>query len=865
DLSKARIYALKNSVFSHMPDLEEISLADNVINQIERDAFNGLDNLRILNLSNNLLDKIHSETFNHLRNLETLDLSNNNIRMLMQKSFQGLNSLVHLLLSENSLQDVHTLANLPQLKTLFLDNNKITSLYGLPSQTRNVTTIDLRYNRLDNAESVYTILVEFPKIEKISLGGNMFSWCTLNQKYLVSPSNHVQFLDLHLTGLQNLWVQGRCLDMFDHLHQLQMLHLQYNSIRSLPKDIFKGLTSLHTLDLSFNSITYISNPNVFPKSLRTLSLARNHLGSVDPKAFSSLTTLELSGNHRNTFKDLAESGIKTLDLSNGSIFALKNSVFSHMPDLIEISLADNVINQIERDAFNGLDNLGFLNLSNNLLDKIHSDTFNHLRNLETLDLSNNNIKMLMSESFQGLNNLVNLLLSENSLQSLYTIGNLPSLQILYLDNNKITSTFDFQSQTRNITTIDLRYNKLDNAENIYKILVEFPNIEIISLGGNMFSWCTPNQKYSVSPLNNVKFLDLHITGLHKFWLQGQCLDMFDHLHQLQMLYLHINYMRSLPENIFKGLTSLHFLDLSVNALTYIPNGIFPNSLRTLNLASNHLGSVDPQAFSTLTAISLHGNQFLCDCGLADLQTWLNHTDVQMDSTLEELTCEFPEDRRGKPLLHVQLCEDEEDEKIIEELRLALFICWTVLIILISTGAVIFVRLRGYCFKIYKKFTVKFKKGGQNLPANDGFMYDVYLCFSSKDIKWVIKALLEKLDTQFSDQNELRCCFEARDFIPGDDKFSNMRNAIWKSKKTLCVLSREFLKDGWCLEAFSLAQTKMLEEVQDVLLVLLVDDIPRYRLMKYEMVRTYFQTRRYLCWPEDSQDLERFYNHLKQSI
>ncbi|KAF5894741.1 toll-like receptor 5 [Clarias magur] len=1214
DLSKASIFTLKNSVFSHMPDLEDLSLANNVINQIESDAFNGLDKLQKLNLNHNLLDKIESRMFNNLPSLKTLDLSNNNIRLLMSQSFQGLPNLANLFLSENSLQSLHTLASLPSLQGLYVDNNKITSLYGLPSQVRNITTIDLRYNRLSNAESFYTILVEFPNVKNIFLGGNVFSSCFLNSRYSVSPLNNVHFLDLQMTGLQKFWSQGQCLTMFDHLPQLQTLILKNNFIQSLPKNIFNGLTSLGYLDLSMNSLTYIPN-GIFPESLKTLNLAFNRLGSVDPQAFSNLTTLELSGNfflcdcslrdfqrwltqtnvtlltstenlrrrrtdrllhsermctrslrshdfqlererdsqvhsrpvsrrclsmtdrirfilpllklcicllvaestpkclirdekaycalgnltevpalppyityldltlnyiseiHENsfngletlqilkiqqqqrrltlrnnsfiglsnlttldlaynmnlqvdpgafnglinlqilnltecrlsdsvlsgeylrplvsleqlslpgnnihklhpasffinmsklhtvdvshnwinsfceedlfhfqgknftllklhdikmlhmtpywsgwdkcgnpfkdmsmtvldlsqngfsvdvavrffkairgtkihtlilnfsknntkdpdhdTFKDLAESGIRTLDLSNGSIFVLKTSVFSYMPDLESLSLIKNAIDQIETDAFNGLDNLRTLNLSYNILDKIYSETFNNLQSLKTLDLSNNGIKLLMSRSFQRLPNLTDLSLSENSLQSLHTLASLPSLKGLYVDNNKITSLYGLPSQVRNISLISLKYNSLSNAESFYTILVEFPNVEEIYLGGNVFSWCSLNGDYPVSPVNNVHFLDLHITGLEKFWLQGQCLNMFAHLHQLQTLHLNINYIKSLPENIFNGLTSLDYLDLSVNFLTYIPNGIFPKSLKKLNLAFNRLGSVDTRAFSTLTLISLLENNFLCDCGLEDLQTWLNETDVQMDSPAEELMCEFPEAQRGRPLLQAKLlCKDEEVENYIEELRLILFICCTIIIILTTTGAIIFIRMRGYCFKLYRKVIAGVGKESPNIHVNDDFVYDVYLCFSSKDMKWVTKALLEKLDTQFSDRNHLRCCFEARDFIPGEDHLSNIHNAICKSKKTLCVLSREFLNDGWCLEAFSLAQTKMLEEIQDVLLVLLVDNIPHYRLMKYELVRTYFQTRRYLCWPEDSQDLEWFYNHLKHSI
>ncbi|XP_037400397.1 toll-like receptor 5 isoform X2 [Pygocentrus nattereri] len=272
-----------------------------------------------------------------------------------------------------------------------------------------------------------------------------------------------------------------------------------------------------------------------------------------------------------------------------------------------------------------------------------------------------------------------------------------------------------------------------------------------------------------------------------------------------------------------------------------------------------------QALSTLSAIKLDGNRFLCDCSLRNFQTWLNQSqkETNIEGNVEDLMCEFPEEQHGVPLIYAVLCEDMGDEENVENLRLALFICCTVFILLILTCAIVFVRLRGYCFKLYRK-VITFVEGSSKTPANDSFLYDIYLCFSPKDTGWVEKALLRKLDTQFS-ENNFRCCFEARDFLPGEDHLSNMRNAVWNSKKVLCIVSHDFLKDGWCLEAFTLAQSKMLEEVKDVLLVLLVDKIPQFKLMKYEPIRTYIQTRRCMRWPEDSQDLEWFYNQIKQSI
>ncbi|KAK3552195.1 hypothetical protein QTP86_005278 [Hemibagrus guttatus] len=803
-------------------------------------------NITYLDLTLNYISEIHEKSFHGLEKLQILMIQQQEVRLVLRNNaFSGLSNLIKLDLAYNT--------------NLRVDPGAFNGLFNL--QILNLTECKL-YDSILSGDYLRPLV----SLEQLSLAGN-------NIRKIRPASFFADMSKLHVVDISHNWINSFCEEDLFHFQGKHFTLLKLHDIKMSDMNPYWGSwnkcgnpfknMSMTVLDLSLNGFS-VDRAVLFFRAIRGTKihiLILNHSGSMGKGVWYDNT----KDPDRNTFMDLAESGIKALDLSKASIFTLKNAVFSYMPDLVEISIARNFINQIIDNAFYGLDNLRMLNLSNNLLDKIDSETFKNLESLETLDLSNNNIRMLSPQSFQGLPKLANLLLSENSIQSLHTLENLPSLNMLYLDNNKIQTLFGLPSQARNTKIINLQYNRLSNAENLYMILVEFPNIEIIYLGGNTFSHCVLDADYSVSPLNNVQILDLHMTGLQNIWLKEICLDIFDHLHQLQMLLLNNNYIQSLPENIFKGLSSLNFLDLSFNSLTYVPTGIFPESLRILNLAFNNLGSVDPQAFSTLTLISLQGNRFICDCGLRDLQTWLNETDVQMYSPAEELMCEFPEMQQGKPLLHAKLCEDVEDEKMIEKLKLTLFICCTMLIILNTTGPITFVRLHGYCFKFYRKVIVRFVDGGPKVAANDDFMYDVYLCFSSKDIKWVTKALLEKLDTQFSDQNELRCCFEARDFIPGEDHLSNMRNAIWKSKKTLFILSREFFKDGWCLEAFSLAQTKMQKEVQDVSLVLLVDNIPHYRLMKYEPVRTYFQTRRHLCWPEDYQDLEWFYSHLKQSI
>ncbi|XP_073667475.1 toll-like receptor 5 [Paramisgurnus dabryanus] len=292
DLSRSYIFSLSYSLFGALSDLEQITLAQNEINKIENDAFLGMTNLLKLNLSSNLLSAIDSKTFMNLHKLQVLDLSYNNIRVLGHQSFQGLANLLNLNLTGNVLHTVYQFATLPNLKQLYLGQNRITSLYGLPNIGKNLTTIDLDSNRLTSMSALYTILQEFPEMVEIILSYNGLLDC-YNKGPTGSPK--LQILDLRNTYIEVLWSQGKCLDVFNNLHQLQQLSLSSNLLQSLPKDVFKGLTSLIFLDLSFNSLKYLPN-GIFPETLQILNLEYNSIYSVDPHLFSSLTHLSLLQN-----------------------------------------------------------------------------------------------------------------------------------------------------------------------------------------------------------------------------------------------------------------------------------------------------------------------------------------------------------------------------------------------------------------------------------------------------------------------------------------------------------------------------------------------------------------------------------------
>ncbi|XP_043076443.1 toll-like receptor 5 [Puntigrus tetrazona] len=813
-----------NRSLQEVPELpahvNNVDLSNNSIAELHEASFTHLEGLQVIILMRQTPGLvIRNNTFRRLSNLTSLKLDYNHLLQIDSGAFNGLSNLKNLTLTQCSLDgsvlSSNVLEPLVSLEMLVLRENNIQRIQPASffSNMRRFHVLDLSHNK------VKSICEE----ELLSFQGKHFTLLKL--------------ASVTLQDMNEYWLGwDKCGNPFKNM-SVTVLDLSENSF------------NVNNAKLFFNAITGAKIQSVIFSNICSLGKSSGN-NSKDPDKF--------------TFKGLEGSGIKSLDLSKSSIFSLSYSVFCYLGDLEHISLAQSQINKIESSAFLGMTNLRKLNLSVNFLGNIDSETFKNLEKLEVLDLSYNHIWMFGLQSFQGLPNLLILNLTGNSILHAHRFATLPKLEQLYLGDNKIVYASNLLNIATNLKTLYLEFNKIISMSELYTILETFPQIEEIVFRGNELVYC-PDNNYEVLS-QKIKILDLALAGLEIIWSEGKCLNVFNNLHQLEVLYLSSNRLQSLPEDVFKDLTSLVFLDLSSNSLKYLPNGIFPRRLQYLNLEYNSIYSVDPNLFSTLSYLSLLGNDFQCDCKLRDFQTWLNQTNIILSHPIEDMTCASPEDQYMVPVVSSRIqCEDEEDEKRAETLRLVLFIFCSALIALFTTSIVIYVRRRGYIFKLYKKLVDKLVDGKQQEPDPDRFLYDVYLCFSSSDIKWVERALLKKLDSQFSEQNTLHCCFEERDFIPGEDHLTNMRNAIQNSQKTLCVVSERFLKDGWCLETFTLAQCRMLVELKDILLVLVVGNIPQYRLLKYEQLRSYIENRRYLLWPDDSQDLEWFYDQLLHNI
>src|SRR6476660_1141400 len=79
----------------------------------------------------------------------------------------------------------------------------------------------------------------------------------------------------------------------------------------------------------------------------------------------------------------------------------------------------------------------------------------------------------------------------------------------------------------------------------------------------------------------------------------------------------------------------------------------------------------------------------------------------------------------------------------------------------------------------------------NTPGSPPYNYDVFISYSHRDQEWVTTDLLSKLE-----QKGLQVCIDYRDFEAGAPSVNEMRRAVTTSRKTLLVLTKNYLESAW---------------------------------------------------------------------
>ncbi|XP_008273872.1 toll-like receptor 7 [Stegastes partitus] len=849
-------YGIEHGAFAQFYNLKLLSLKSNNLSFIPHQL---PTTLKELYLYNNNITEVTDEDFKNLTNLEILDISGNCPRCYNAPfPCTPCPNNAPLKISKTAFK------MLTKLKTLRLHSNSLTSVpWEWFANTTELRVLDLSSNFLAREIGVSAFPKHLGKLEELDLSFNYEL-----QRY--PQALRLSYAFFYLTSLKILRLKGFVFQQLQpesiaplkSLPNLKVVDLGTNFIKMANLSILMELNSFEIISLSDNKISSPSEgPEAFgfsggepfhwsPMSAsaeyQSQEVREIHYFRYDEYARScKYKDKELGTITSFVNRDCSQFG-KTLDVSRNNIFFL-HSRFLNLKELRCLNLSGNAMSQsLNGSEFTHLTNLQYLDFSSNRLDLLYSTAFKELTNLVILDISNNNHYF---ES-EGLTHMLNF------------TKNLKKLKTLLMNHNKISTSSNTELESDSLERLEFIDNRLDmlwrdgdtRFVNYFKKLF---NLTVLDISENNLNCILPEVLIGLPD----KLSELYIRNnkINTFaWKELRSLK------YLKVLDLSENSLTTVPPMLSNCTTSLTTLILQKNQILKLTSDFLKDaySLKHLDLSSNHIQYIKSSSFpddvlNQTDMLLLHNNPFLCTCNATWFVKWLNSTTVTIPRLGTDVNCADPGAQRGHPVVSVDLlaCQHNYLSAILYTLMTSLLLSFLTL----SISSHLFLWDVWY---IYHFCRAKLK--GYGRLYSQSAAYDAFVIYDKEDAavsEWVTKEMCVHLEE--CGERQLTLCLEERDWIPGCPLIDNLCQSIHKSKRTVFILTKKYIKGGNFKTAFYIANQRLMDEKNDVIVLILLEKVPCNS--KYLRLRKRLYKRSVLEWPTNPQAQPYFWFSLRSVL
>ncbi|XP_026808006.1 toll-like receptor 6 [Rhopalosiphum maidis] len=812
------------STFTGLIRLVALNLSNNKISKLDPTIFHDLYTLQILNLGGNLIDSIPNDAFIPLRNLDTLVLSNNKIVDISPLALNGLYALTLLSLDGNKLTDVHEdcFKNCTTLRELNLSGNVLKTIPSALREMRMLKNVDLGENKIEfiNPDSFYGM----SNLNGLRLMGNRLRNLTSN-------------LFDNLTALQILSVAHNQIDFvaadaFQNILNIEAIRLDGNRLSSI-EDIVRNVSSLKWLNVSDNVLSDFDY-GMLPERLEWLAMHKNYLTELSNKnnVTAKIRQLDVRYNYLTYISPASiPDSVEILLMNNNQIMTVETGTFLKKTNISRVDMYANQIGQLDINALR--------------LAPVHSD-----KPLPEFYISGNPFQCdCKMEWLQRINLLA-------GLRQYPMVMDISSIycKLLYNRENKYVPLSDI-NQAQFVCTYKTHcfavcqccefdacdcemtcpanctcYHDQPWSSNIVdcyssnytQLPAKIPmDATEVYLDGNLF---THLSSHALLGRKNLRILFANNSGI-----QSVRNDTFTGLKRLAVLHLEDNKIERFDGSEFNTVENLRELYLQHNSISYISNMTFEplKSLQVLRLDHNRLYDYDSWILSTnlrLAKLYLSNNPWSCDCEF--VQSFRRYIIVSGDKIVDSsvVTC-HSDDNRDVSIRDQNATECSSFFGSIVENRIVRDVLPTVLTAICIILALVLILYLVVVYREECRAWVYYKCGfricHKTVPFEDDRMFDAYVTYSLKDDGFVAQMLAPGLE---QGNPRYRVGLHYRDFNVSSFVADTIVEAIESSKRTILVVSKNFVESEWCRFEFKSALHEGLKDKKGRLIVVALGEI-----------------------------------------
>lgn len=847
------------------------------------------------------ISEIPAEWFSN-HTILMLVVANSPLRDIGEAAFTGMGRLLRLLLEKDQLESLPSgLSAATRLRALQIRKNHIKFLTGvlrLPA----LIEFDLRFNGIETIEEKF--LSASPELEHLLLSGNRIQHIPDRLFENTRKLKSVEIRDNRITAIGSF---------FDGLRYLETLDMSHNMIKDVEMLLKSKIPYLHIMNLEGSHLGVITELEPSYEEIEVLLLGDCGITEVKPGAFKALEKmmrLNLSNNSLSRLDGSVfsiDSKLEFLALSDNSLTSVTGT-FNRTRRMKELKLSSNQIHDIT-DAFKGLTLLRKISMRSNLVTHIPDDAFIDNSELAEINLSENKIRWVGRNALKGLVTLNKLLLQGNQLVSLNgSIRNLPKIRYLDASFNAIQSLerAEFANNGR-LTFIKLTANNISSLRGAFIGAGEMVSLilrknQVQVLRRSDFPRRMP-AKPTLTLDENPLMCDCRLAWLVRRdrevqinnyptcegppWLRGKRLhdltaidlvrweidcqpgckcrcneDSFGEraisvncssaaLNRTPEVFpkgttrldLNGNGLLQLDDGIANGAPHLAVLSLRNNLLSTLNSSYIPETVHSLDLRNNRLERFPHSLVlvRNLTSLWLSGNPFICECADYPFRQWIEaHGETVRD--VHDVICAKSSNSLVSLKAFVNLGQKELCPAAVPK-TIAYLLPVLVAVAMCLAVSAAYLRYR-------RELKVWLYARGCSLQCikedelDEEKLFDVFLSFSSKDAGWVHAQLLPGVEALgFS------VCTYERNFKGGFLLHDIIRDAVACSRRTLLLLTQNFVESEWCRLEFRLAYQRALEDHINRLVIVLVDEVAPQAMD--EDLRMYVRAANYLRWGEPS--------------